>query len=748
MIRFLRAPFAALFFVLLGGHAWAQGALLQAGSHSSGHVPMYLDSFGQTTVQDSGPAGGGMQGLGLSELLQVSRCPTFPCAGTGTGPLGTHFSLYDAPQQQSTPGGVLGGHYLAFDANAQDGPLIACGAFGGAAALPCQFEIDGVLYPMVPTSGGGEGYGTPTLISEPTNAVCGGNYESIVAVAVTLPVLPPKGCLVTLSNGNTSNAALTVVSGLSNISRFPYGYDTPTQNNSLVLHTAPTNLFPLVNYRDTVTLQYDGTNWVPISGTAGAMADAGQALYPAVTGLGNIIHQDGGATCQFHMAMMGDCNWLLTADIFTLQSFDDSIAFSVDITGTPTAGETQCITITITPPAGGSPVAYPNCYTDVAGDTTSTIATGLNAAMYANTAMQNAYRSVDQRTGGSTGGNSVGFDINYAYMNNPAVTSSTHVTLTFNAGTYGSPGWLDANPGIIYARYPESAVGVARPTKAGDLWMANDDVCGIQGCGNWIIETTDVNGSGDAVYALGFGGANYETSGPVQSLWIGTGISTNYGVAFSARPCVPDAGYGNMVACNVVEAGMAAGQGANTGTGIQLGQATDNTNFAAIGVDQAACKFPPCTALTVANSSFLTNGGNTSVVNAPSSGGIVDLESHGAVIASLTAGLASFGVTGSGLPTHIATAQPTAPVLTSCGGGSPAITGTDEAGIVTMGTSATACTITFNVAYASTPTCVVNWLATPLAVQAYAVSSANIVLEQTSASGNKATYVCFAQAGG
>jgi hypothetical protein len=108
----------------------------------------------------------------------------------------------------------------------------------------------------------------------------------------------------------------------------------------------------------------------------------------------------------------------------------------------------------------------------------------------------------------------------------------------------------------------------------------------------------------------------------------------------------------------------------------------------------------------------------------------------------ITAGAAA------GTPTHVATAQTTAPALTSCGTGSPTITGTDTAGIVTMGTSATGCIITFNVAYTAAPYCVVSWIATPLASQSYATSNTAITLTQTSASGDKIQYVCLAQAGG
>lgn len=90
----------------------------------------------------------------------------------------------------------------------------------------------------------------------------------------------------------------------------------------------------------------------------------------------------------------------------------------------------------------------------------------------------------------------------------------------------------------------------------------------------------------------------------------------------------------------------------------------------------------------------------------------------------------------------------TAPALTSCGT-SPAITGTDLAGIVTMGTATpTGCVITFNTPYVTAPVCVVAWIATPLASQSYATSATAITLTQTATSSNKVQYVCMAQSGG
>jgi hypothetical protein len=96
---------------------------------------------------------------------------------------------------------------------------------------------------------------------------------------------------------------------------------------------------------------------------------------------------------------------------------------------------------------------------------------------------------------------------------------------------------------------------------------------------------------------------------------------------------------------------------------------------------------------------------------------------------------------------HVA-AGTSPPVLTSCGSGSPTILGDDKDGVVTMGTSATGCVITFATAYTSAPLCTVSWQATPLASQSYTVSTTALTTVQTSASGNKLNYHCTAQNGG
>lgn len=120
---------------------------------------------------------------------------------------------------------------------------------------------------------------------------------------------------------------------------------------------------------------------------------------------------------------------------------------------------------------------------------------------------------------------------------------------------------------------------------------------------------------------------------------------------------------------------------------------------------------------------------------------------HSALALVLTSGLA-LAAYNLGFDGHLITQSTTAPALTSCGT-SPAITGTDVAGIVTMGTATpTGCVITFGSAYATAPVCIVQWIATPLASQSYVTSASAITTTQTGANSNKLQYVCVAQNGG
>lgn len=159
-MRLARVIFA-LFALAAPSLAFAQATILQGGPWQQGRVPMYVgNGFSQPVVQDSGPAGGGGAGVGLSELGVTARGNgTPPYAAQGTGPYGTNVCDFDAP----TTGPY---HYLCFSANAQGGPLIAAGAAGGASSLPLSCIVNGV-------STGCLGSGSPALTIGSTGIVSG-----------------------------------------------------------------------------------------------------------------------------------------------------------------------------------------------------------------------------------------------------------------------------------------------------------------------------------------------------------------------------------------------------------------------------------------------------------------------------------------------------------------------------------------------------------------------------------------------
>lgn len=95
------------------------------------------------------------------------------------------------------------------------------------------------------------------------------------------------------------------------------------------------------------------------------------------------------------------------------------------------------------------------------------------------------------------------------------------------------------------------------------------------------------------------------------------------------------------------------------------------------------------------------------------------------------------------------TAHNGVPVLTSCGTGSPTVTGSDFAFRVTQGTSATGCVATFASPFTSIPTCVaVNETAPGTSTPAYSVTTTAVTLVTASTSGEIWNVICVARNGG
>lgn len=124
------------------------------------------------------------------------------------------------------------------------------------------------------------------------------------------------------------------------------------------------------------------------------------------------------------------------------------------------------------------------------------------------------------------------------------------------------------------------------------------------------------------------------------------------------------------------------------------------------------------------------------------SGDIV-LQTGGTGAAATAQNSAVTAMTIKGASQHVAFGG-SAPTLSSCGGGSPALNAAanDNAGIITTGTTATSCTLTFKTAYSAAPACVF-WDETAAVNLTSATKSASaVVLTLAANSGNLIDYIC------
>lgn len=122
--------------------------------------------------------------------------------------------------------------------------------------------------------------------------------------------------------------------------------------------------------------------------------------------------------------------------------------------------------------------------------------------------------------------------------------------------------------------------------------------------------------------------------------------------------------------------------------------------------------------------------------------GDIIAQTGGTGAAATVQNTAATGWTLKGASQHFQFGGNIAPAITSCGTGSPSITGADNAGVVTIGTTATACTITFHTAFGATPVCVLNDQTALVNLTSYTVSTAALVLTMAANSGNLISYIC------
>jgi hypothetical protein len=85
----------------------------------------------------------------------------------------------------------------------------------------------------------------------------------------------------------------------------------------------------------------------------------------------------------------------------------------------------------------------------------------------------------------------------------------------------------------------------------------------------------------------------------------------------------------------------------------------------------------------------------------------------------------------------------TSPILSSCGT-APSVLGSDSHGEVTIGSTATGCTITFASAYRSAPVCTVtNQSMSIVNAMTYTISTTTLTVSQTGLGGAKVDYICM-----
>jgi len=264
LIALLLAPLSAL----------AQGVPIQAGAVTPRHAPMYVgppfvNPGSQVVIGDSGPAGGGGIGLGLSEqLLTVpqSGSSTGPWANSGTGPFGTNWCDYD----NWTTGAY---HYLCLSPNAQGGALIAVGAGNGASNLPLSIIVNGITYPfpgslssitlnVTPVIGGTNG--TCLTVNGTTVGQQTCSVSSITALTGDVTATGPGSVAATLTTvnanvgtfGSATVVPVITVNGKGLITSVSTAPVTAAAVNGVIYPATPSlNTVPVVTAPNTVTYE-------------------------------------------------------------------------------------------------------------------------------------------------------------------------------------------------------------------------------------------------------------------------------------------------------------------------------------------------------------------------------------------------------------------------------------------------------------------------------------------------------------
>jgi hypothetical protein len=286
LMRFARI-LIAMVCLAVAPSAFAQSSIINSGAVTPGHAPMYVQGGvgSQVVATDSGPAGGGNIGLGLSELLLTARgTGTPPYIGQGSGPLGTNLCDYDAPITNAT-----GYHYLCWGPN--PGQLVF--GFGGAAsANPFSFIINGATYTF-PASGVGGNIATYTSPTTANAFPCWSNSVGLLAdCSVSAATL--------VGNPSASNGK----AGAFTIQSLPQRASIDANNDKVLLYNNSTGAFNYVTPAQIAVSQTAGV--ASLGGVTGditlgtGLQMSGQQLQSVTGGSNNqILWNNAGAQAGF-----------------------------------------------------------------------------------------------------------------------------------------------------------------------------------------------------------------------------------------------------------------------------------------------------------------------------------------------------------------------------------------------------------------------------------------------------------------
>lgn len=352
------------------------------------------------------------------------------------------------------------------------------------------------------------------------------------------------------------------------------------------------------------------------------------------------------------------------------------------------------------------------------------------------------FMSVGQlNTNGFESGSTSGF--NWSSTTNPALTPDTYLTRKGAANL--NLGAADAAAPVAQTLSVQSVVAGTSNTAGTNFTIAGSQGTGTGTGGSIIFQTAPAGTTGTSQNAL----ATALTIDSTQLSTFGGRISSANGVNVGGTY----GGQGTWLSTNNVAAdvNVLVGTGNNAGT-LELGVSSDVLvgRRAAANLNFGAADAASPVAQTLSVQGVVAGTSNTagalwkfsdSIGTGTGASGGYEFDTHpaGTTGTSQNAAVAAMKI---GSNTHVAFVG-TTPVVSACGTGSPAVTGSDTAGTITVGTTATACTLTFGVAFAATPVCVVSDQSVFADITNYTVSTTAITFTLTSNTGDLINYICL-----